>query len=365
MNATFERPREWAADFTGNDFVLTENEVREFRAVIASALAETSSFDDRAFLRNLPVHAHRIPERLRRFLVEFKYNPCPHGYCTISNFPIDDVRLGRTPNHWQLDTNNDTCMDSVMAMCMYGAIMGDLFGWETQQDGRMVHDVCPIRKFENEQLGTGSNEELWWHTEDAFHELRGDYLLLFCMRNPDRIPTTISKPDYSKLSDAHIDVLFESHYTIRPDNSHKVEFGSDHRKVAIQQQAGGVAGPHLDQAYSTISSRDSQPQKIAVLFGSKAEPYVRMDPYFMGEPDTPEACAALKALIDVTNASLVELALQPGQCVILDNYTVVHGRRAFKARYDGRDRWQKRINVMRDIRKCRHVLQSHDARVIY
>jgi Fe(II)/alpha-ketoglutarate-dependent arginine beta-hydroxylase len=365
MKATLERPRELVSEFSNIDFVLTESEVREFRAVIASALAETRSFDDREFLKNLPLHTHRVPERLRRFLVEFKYRPNPQGYCTVSNFPIDDVKLGKTPTHWQLETNNDTCKEAVMAMCMYAALTGDLFGWMTQQDGRMVHDVCPIRKFENEQLGTGSNEELWWHTEDAFHELRGDYLLLICLRNPDQIPTTVSKPDYTKLSREHIDVLFEPHFTIRPDNSHKAEFGSDRRKVAIQQHMDGTAAPALGHAYSTVSSRDAEPQKIAVLFGSKAEPYLRIDPYFMGEPDTAEARQALKALIDVISASLIEVALVPGQCLILDNYTVVHGRRAFKARYDGTDRWQKRINVMRDIRKCRHVLESNDTRVIY
>jgi hypothetical protein len=31
----------------------------------------------------------------------------------------------------------------------------------------------------------------------------------------------------------------------------------------------------------------------------------------------------------------------------------VHGRRAFKARYDGSDRWFKRMNITRDLRKSR------------
>jgi Fe(II)/alpha-ketoglutarate-dependent arginine beta-hydroxylase len=350
---------------TGNNFDLTASEIREFRAILAAAIAKCRNFDDKEFLKTLPIYAHRLPERLRRFLIEFKYNPGPQGYCIVSNFPVDDSKLGATPGHWHLESNNDTCLEAVMAACMYAAMLGDIFGWLTQQDGRMVHDVMPIRQFEHEQLGAGSREELTWHTEDAFHELRGDYLLLFCLRNPDGVPTTISRPDYRKLRPEYIELLSGPHFTIRPDNSHKPEFGSElGRAAALKRTETGRAG-YLEHAYATMMSRDRQPQKVAVLFGSKSDPYLRIDPYFMGEPDDPEARNALRALIDLIEESLIEVALRPGQCVMLDNYSVVHGRRAFSARYDGTDRWLKRIAVMRDIRKCRHVLEIPDSRVIF
>jgi len=42
----------------------------------------------------------------------------------------------------------------------------------------------------------------------------------------------------------------------------------------------------------------------------------------------------------------------------------VHGRRAFKARYDGRDRWFKRMSITRDLRKSRESRTDAASRVI-
>jgi hypothetical protein len=42
----------------------------------------------------------------------------------------------------------------------------------------------------------------------------------------------------------------------------------------------------------------------------------------------------------------------------------VHGRKPFRARFDGADRWLKRLNVARDLRKSRAVRQHADARTI-
>jgi alpha-ketoglutarate-dependent taurine dioxygenase len=47
------------------------------------------------------------------------------------------------------------------------------------------------------------------------------------------------------------------------------------------------------------------------------------------------------------------VALAPGDILILDNYRGVHGRRPFEAKYDGRDRWLKRVSVTRDLRRQR------------
>ncbi|MFD1046061.1 fructose-bisphosphatase class II, partial [Kibdelosporangium lantanae] len=66
---------------------------------------------------------------------------------------------------------------------------GDAFSWSTLQDGRLIHNVVPIEGDETEQSGHGQ-VLLEWHTEDGFHPYRCDYLLLFGMRNHDRVPNT-------------------------------------------------------------------------------------------------------------------------------------------------------------------------------
>jgi len=336
-----------------------ESEIKNVKELISSCLESYEKFDDSQFLKDLPLMSYQLPQRVVKFLNEFKYNPHEAGYCVLSTGLVDDTRLGATPSHWENKTNNDTCQDEVMAMCLCAGVMGDIFGWLTQQDGRMIHDIVPIKKHENEQLGSGSKEELTWHTEDAFHELRGDYLMMMCLRNNDSIPTTLSKPDYSKLTRRQIDILFEKQFTIRPDNSHKPVNGSQERKETLADDAG------LNAAYETMLSRDLAPEKIAILFGNKNDPCLRLDPYFMDMPEDPEAREALTAIIDLVSESLIEVSLNPGEIIIIDNYEVVHGRRAFAARFDGTDRWYKRINVIRDIRRCNHVLESKQSRVIY
>jgi alpha-ketoglutarate-dependent taurine dioxygenase len=78
----------------------------------------------------------------------------------------------------------------------------------------------------------------------------------------------------------------------------------------------------------------------------------------------PIAQHALNDLIKLIDESLTDLVLQAGDICFIDNYRAVHGRRPFKARYDGTDRWLKRVNIARDLRKSRGLRVSNLSRVI-
>lgn len=344
-----------------NTITLDRGELDALRELISGAFRKPVCFDDAAFMRRLQVVSKRLPERLLRFLTDFKYDPPKAGYCLLRNLEVDDKSIGPTPSHWQLETNNDNCMDLVLSLCLFSTVLGDMIGWLTQQDGRLIHDVLPIKDHVNKQLGSGSKDELWWHTEDAFHDLRGDYIMLSCLRNHDAVPTTVGRPDFTKLTRKQIDILFERNFTIRPDDSHKRENESELRSV----QRSVEASPYIDNAYSVMEVRANKPVEVSVLFGNREDPYVRIDPYYMEEPESAAAREALSALIELTEEAIVEVPLSRGDCIIIDNYLAVHGRRPFAARFDGTDRWFKRINIVRDIRKCNKVLESAAARVIY
>jgi enduracididine beta-hydroxylase len=95
-------------------------------------------------------------------------------------------------------------------------------------------------------------------------------------------------------------------------------------------------------------------------------PYIRLDPYFMDRDQLdPEAQEALDAIVRSLDAALQDLVLRPGDFVFIDNYRTVHGRRPFKARYDGHDRWLKRINITKDLRKSRDARLASAERLIY
>ena len=91
----------------------------------------------------------------------------------------------------------------------------------------------------------------------------------------------------------------------------------------------------------------------------------RFDPYSMGQPEIEEARLAMDQLIRAIDENLTGLSLLPGECLFIDNYKAVHGRSSFKARFDGTDRWLKRITVARDLRKSRGARNSPASRLIH
>lgn len=344
--------------------LLTEMEIAAIQALVSDIAARYSMVDDEAFLKEASILAFRLPERLCRFLVAFKLTEPFPGVCLVSGYPVDQERVGKTPPHWfHLDKSvEELKIEFFVALC--GSLLGDLFGWMTQQQGFLVHNIVPTRGDEHTQLSSASEESLVWHTEDAFHPYRGDYLGMFCIRNPYQAATTYASVDMIELENAWREKLFEPHYTIRPDLAHlehlkKNEDELEKLPANIRQQ--------IQRSFAQVNEMSEHPSKRPVLFGNPDFPYICDDPFYMDD-ELVEDCAALEALHKFNRSidgQLYDLILQPGDLTFLDNFKVVHGRRGFKATFDGNDRWLKRINVTRDLRKSRGARPSVTSRVIY
>ena len=340
--------------------VLTEEEQSSVKSLLKELGAQYDSVEDTDFLKDVSLHAHGLPRRLRAFLNDFKTLEQPPGVCVISGYQVDERKIGETPAHWKFKHSSSRTLEEEMLLILYGSLLGDVLAWSTQQDGRVVHDVLPIQGHEHEQLGSSSDELLTWHNEDAFHPYRCDYLGMMCLRNPDRVATTVACLDNIDLDDIEVEKLFEPRFTIRPDESHLKKNRSDTQNLSPD------ATEVLESAYERINRMNNDPEKLSVLFGHPASPYVRLDPYFMdSKSDDPEGQRELDKLIRRIDAHITDLVLHTGDIVFIDNYRVVHGRKPFKARFDGNDRWLKRINVTRDLRKSRAVRLTPTSRVIF
>lgn len=337
---------------------LSDEELRSLKGLLAELVSKYDSVEDPTFLKDASVIAAEMPRRLRIFLNDFKYLEPEFGACLISGLPVDDIKIGPTPDHWKSRPKVSPALSEEMLFILFGALLGDAIGWATQQGGFIVHDVLPIKAHEDAQISTGSHQAIWWHNEDAFHPYRGDYVGLMCLRNPERVPTTLASIDTIRLDEEVLRVLFDSHYVIHPDDSHRTTFNS----AITQQDNGSDASPCT--APGSIEQPHDNPQKLPVLFGNAQSPYLRLDPYFMEPPDDSEAKAALETLTCAIDESLRELILESGDCLFVDNYRAVHGRKPFKAKYDGNDRWLKRLNISRDLRKSRDARQTCTSRVI-
>jgi Fe(II)/alpha-ketoglutarate-dependent arginine beta-hydroxylase len=326
---------------------LDSAELHHTYRIVDSIGARYGRVDDPEFLIDAPVLAHELPSRVRSFLNRFRRDES--GRCMISGHVIDNASLGLTPRHWNSIPTPSPSLRYEVLLVLYTSLLGDVFGWATQQDGRLVHDVLPIRGHEKEQLGSGSETLLTWHTEDAFHPFRGDYVVLACLRNPGQVVTTVGNVDDLKLDPADLDVLFEERFIIRPDESHLTK--------------NNTATTDID--FSNIETLNTAPPPVAVLFGAPDRPYIRADPYFMEVRDGDgQAARALRHFETAMDSCLADVVLAPGDYCFLDNYKVVHGRKPFTARFDGSDRWLKRVCVTRDLRKSRTARAGLTSQVV-
>lgn len=319
-------------------FRLTAQESAEAADLVQRVAKTFSSPSDPELLRQLPLLAAELPLRLREFLRRFSLDELD-GCCVISGLLADDERIGPTPDDWQGRESPKPEFPEEMQLPLYSALLGEPFGWSTQQDGHFVNDVFPVRKYETERLGTGSKTQLTLHTEDAFHPYRADYILLSALRNPNQVPTTVAELDIEQLSSDHLDVLFEERFRVIPDTSHLP------KNNAIRSEA--------DRAYfRRIERLTTESAPASLLFGSRERPFLRFDETHMSprEGDT-EARAAFDALRAHLLDSRYSCHLDAGDLLIINNHRAVHGRDPFTPKYDGTDRWLKRINVTTDLRK--------------
>jgi enduracididine beta-hydroxylase len=333
---------------------LSRSENRSIKSLLSQIVTRYSSAEDPDFLEEATLQAHDLPRRVRSFMIRFKVEEPTSAICLVSGYEIDQAKIGKTPENWHSRTDAPRTLEEEILLVLFSSLLGDVFGWATQQSGRILHDIVPIREHQNEQIGTGSSQEITWHNEDAFHHYRGDYVALMCLRNPGRVPTTVAAIDLSELDDAIVSVLFERRFVIRPDHSHSKEFNSGGNDNGV---SGRVAFEHMERMFK-------EPEKQAVLFGDRNSAYIRIDPFFMETLDDLEAQFALDTLVSTIDRRLYEIVLDPGDFCFIDNYKAVHGRRSFKARFDGTDRWVKRLNITRDLRKSRALRSTSLSRII-
>lgn len=339
---------------------LDDREISKSLQLVHELASSFGSVEDEILLSDLNIFAHQLPQGVREFLNRFRLSDGGAGVAILSGYPIEQDRVGPTPSHWDYRTVKPSTLHEDLFFILCGSLLGDVFGWATQQGGHLVHDVLPIKGQEREQMGGSSTETLFWHTEDAFHPYRADHVGLMCLRNPNNIETTIGTFNPHDLDEEALDILFQPRFTIHTDKSHTPE----HRAKSSDRR--NATGSTLDAAYLRRQKTEQSPPKKAILSGCRSHPHLCIDPVYMDDLSAdPQAKQAVESLSDAIEANLQGVSLQPGEILFLDNLRVVHGRSAFNARYDGTDRWLKRINLTRDLCKSRDARSGLSSRLIY
>ncbi|GAA2597370.1 clavaminate synthase family protein [Dactylosporangium fulvum] len=327
------------------------DELKSVEWTIERLADEFDTVESEAFLRAVTLASHELPVRIRAELLDFKMLE-PNGALLIQGLPVDDAAIGPTPfGHGQPADEKATLWHDI-AFFLFASCLGDPIGWETYQQGRLLQHVAPRPGHEADQTSTGSVTKLEWHTEEAYHPFRPEYLGLMCLRNPDNVATTLAQMADLRLSAEDLALLCQERFVIRPDEAH----------ILRRDEVPGLAGRMT--SFNRIDRMNAAPEPVALIFGAEDRPYLRVDPYYMDMPEQDEFAAAFAKLCAEIETHLQDVALQPGEILFLDNWRTVHGRKAFRARYDGRDRWLKRLSLTRDLRKSRSMRASVNGRSI-
>jgi len=340
--------------------VLSREDLDEVIPLVERIAREHPYVEDPLLLDAARLYAHELPISLKRFLERFRLEE-PSAVAIVSGFPVDDEAIGMTPPHWNKITHVTPTLREEVFFLLCSELLGDVFAWATQQDGRVMHNVLPIEAHRSDQLGVGSETTLWWHTEDAFSPFKADYVALMCLRNPDGVATTICDADSIDWSTVDVDLLFEPEYPIRPDDSHLPSVG-----LGTGQMADSVSARLVEASCKRILNEYENPPKKPILYGDRRRPYMSLDPYYMvPEEMTHAARRAFEGFTKAIDAALSDIVLYPGDVAFVDNLRAVHGRNAFVARYDGTDRWLKRLNISRNLRTSRSARRSSADRVVF
>ncbi|HKT01758.1 MAG TPA: guanitoxin biosynthesis L-enduracididine beta-hydroxylase GntD [Rugosimonospora sp.] len=309
---------------------MTDDEARQVCELSNECVRRFDDVESAAFLREVTVIAHDLPGRIRREVNLARLDESLHALVVRDHAVGDEI--GPTPSHWREAANAASMVHSFTLM-LYASLFGEAIGWESQQDARVVSDVVPTPGQESSTVSSSSTRELGWHTEDAFSPFRADYVGLFCLRNPDAVATTVGMLAPHALDETTRNLLCEPRYQFLPDPSHDAHRPGEGTGAAGTLSAGPV-------------------QLLPILRGGPDGRDLCIDSdYTLPAPGDALAARALAVAHEVIASSLYELVLHAGDVCFLDNRNVVHGRRPFHARFDGQDRWLKRVNVTRDLRR--------------
>lgn len=320
-------------------YVLTEVERENVQELAEKFSSSCQVLDNSEIVASLHGEAQRLPEGLRIFLASARSKEIP--VFAVSGLPVS-CDLPPTPKNWQsAQASNAGKMEEIILL-LCAAILGDPFGWASQQRGRLIQDVMPTKGREDSLTNASSQKALNLHTEDVYHPCRCDYVGLMCLRNPSVTGTTICSIQSLSITDRLASILRESRFRFYPDDSHAENYDSGETSLAAERDF--EEGP--------------------ILLGPTESPYLRIDPDFTAaRPNDIEAETAIHDLANNLSSSSTRAVIMPGEAIFLDNYQVVHGRDPFTPRYDGTDRWLKRVNIIRDIRRA-YIFEQTTSRIL-
>ncbi|MGY2288773.1 TauD/TfdA family dioxygenase [Pseudomonas sp. SDO528_S397] len=263
------------------------------------------------FLSSSITHA-KLDQAIESTILNFRLFGNKKGFLHLENLAIGDI----PPTPKSRAGLQKTCHISEQLILKATAMLGDPIGYVQESNGAIINNFFPQKIHSKEANSDSYDCELELHTENAFHAVSPDYLLLLCLRQDPgaNAATFISSIDGIRdiLSADDIQYFHEEKYNFLSD------YGATEKNCRIDIG-----------------------QKQTVLYGDPESPFFRFDPQFMVARSSH---AQLK--LDTLRKAAWEVAepvrLKAGDLLIIDNRKTAHARSAFSASLDGSDRWIQR-----------------------
>lgn len=245
-------------------------------------------------------------------ILSFKLFGNPTGFLHLRQLPIGEIPptpISREALHKHDDSSERLLLQATV-------LLGEPVGYLQESGGAIVNNFFPQRGQSRAATSDSFDTELDLHTENAFHAIQPDYLLLLCLRQ-DPAAEAITYIASAERILARLSYEEQLFFLNEPYN-----FLSDY-------------GPNEKNQRIDIDKHQT------VLYGDPDAPFLRFDPQFMLAFSN-RAQTLLERLRAIAWSVAEPIRLCPGDLLIIDNRRTVHARSRFDARFDGSDRWIQR-----------------------
>ena len=276
--------------------------------------------------------AQELPRVMRAQLRDFSENESSDGIIIRTGESLPNDHLP-TPQDYDELGENYVFNDFQIAHALLSSLVGTPVGFRSQRNGRCLNNIIPTQLLEElPNSSSGSRYDLGLHTEDAFHEFKGDFLGLTCIRNHENAVTSFASIKTVILPDEIKAELMKPQFFIGHNPIHKM--------------SGRIKCP---------------PQSI--LYGRTSSPCMRIN-----TANTRGVNASAQCTLDRFTSILMKaresVVLQRGDFFYLDNFYTAHARDAYRPHYGPRARWLSRFILAKDLRKSMAARTSVESRVI-
>ena len=306
-----------------NVYKLSDDEKNEMK-YLSDLLLQVSPHDHvDSFITIAKTASKSLPVLFKTFLTNFISNNLTDDIAIIQNLPYD-VNI-QTPDNNNYFIGEKTMLSRCQAII--NEYIGEMISYQAEAHGRLFQDMVPNKKLMTTQTSLGSKIELELHTEQAFSDLKPDFLCLSCLKGDENAKTYYLHIDdiIRNLSEEDSSLLKKELWKIGVDLS-----------FIMNGCSSEIRGP-----VSIINDNNLVFDQDLMVGMSE------------------EAKFIIQKIIDIYYNHRKFHILKPGEALIINNKKLVHGRSSFEPLFDGNDRFIIRSFIMNNIDNIENKTSLH------